>query len=169
MRELFRGVVLHLNYGSAYSNDSAINVSFPSTSSTRSKTAWRFQLIVFSILWRKYQFSPPKKIKINKMPTIRNPFRKAPHPTPTVQINGSTESLASSTTTTIENFGANVFGRPHSPLSLSTEFNYKGSNSPTTGDAKPISIVRAKVDEYAGEYKLSGKLYLYGAESYTSS
>lgn len=96
------------------------------------------------------------------MPSIRNPFRKAPQVTPTLKITGSTESFASSFSTTTEqfksqareNYIASSFGRPYSPLSLSTG---SGSESPKSSESKAVSIVRGKADEFAGEYKLSGK------------
>lgn len=100
------------------------------------------------------------------MPSIRNPFRKAPQVTPILQVTESTESFASnSTTTTTEHFNSSTklsdsyigsaLGRPYSPLSLSTNFKSKGSESPTGTEGKAVSIVRGKVDEFAGEYKLS--------------
>lgn len=82
--------------------------------------------------------------------------------TPTLQVTGSTESFASSSATTTEHFKISVktsesyagsnLGRPYSPLSLSTDFKSTGSESP---EGKAVSIVRGKVDEFAGEYKLS--------------
>lgn len=104
------------------------------------------------------------------MPSIRNPFRKAPQvtpATPALQVTGSTESFASSsTTTTTEHFKSSAvkssdiyagssLGRSNSPLSLSTSFNSKGSESPTGTEGKAVSIIRGKADEFAGEYKLS--------------
>ncbi|RPB26928.1 hypothetical protein L211DRAFT_834599 [Terfezia boudieri ATCC MYA-4762] len=100
------------------------------------------------------------------MPSIRNPFRKATQVTPTLQFTRSTESFASSsTTTTTEHlktsakssdiYAGSILGRPYSPLSLSTSFDSKGSESPTGTEGKALSIIRGKEDEFAGEYKLS--------------
>lgn len=103
----------------------------------------------------------------NKMPSIRNPFRKAPQVTSTLQVTGSTESFTSSLTTSTEHFKSSTrssdiyngssLGRPYSPLSLSINFDSKGLESPTGTEGKAVSIIRGKADEFAGEYKLSGK------------
>ncbi|KAF8425586.1 hypothetical protein EV426DRAFT_701562 [Tirmania nivea] len=100
------------------------------------------------------------------MPSIRNPFRKVPQATPTLQVTGSTESFAlSSTTTTTEHFissanSSDIYAgssleRPYSSLSLSTSFNSKGPESLAGTEGKAVSIIRGKADEFAGEYKLS--------------
>lgn len=82
--------------------------------------------------------------------------------TPTLQVTVSTESFAWSLATehlkpsakSSDIYAGSSLGRPYSPLSVSTNLNSKG---PEGTEGKAVSIIRGKVDEFAGEYKLSGK------------
>ncbi|KAF8468172.1 hypothetical protein BDZ91DRAFT_656370 [Kalaharituber pfeilii] len=100
------------------------------------------------------------------MPSIRNPFRRAPQLNSTAQLNGSTESFVSNNTTetpesstsrlTDSFHGSSILGRPFPSLSLSTDSLSKTSTTQkSSGNSSAVSIVRGKVEENAGEFKLS--------------
>lgn len=87
------------------------------------------------------------------MPSLRNPFRKASH-VAQVTANAPIESSKSLGRSNQSYSSTN----PYLSLPLAPEFHSKDSVTLLKGTGeKAVSVIRGKADEFAGEYKLSGR------------